>query len=325
MFRVLSITSVCWALQPAVVVQVQNTAVAQPAARGCHAMVGAGAHGVVMFGGAASCGLTPIPDLNIWKWDGARWSVLTQVPDAIGAREDALLAYDEAGSSLILVGGRRGQQVFEDTWVWNGTNWRKAADAGQGPREHAAMAYDPIRRRVVLHGGGGRSRPAPFTDTCEWDGTVWRCQSTSSGPGPRIGGAMTWSPAHKAVVLYGGFAGSAMFRDAWSWDGTRWRQVGDAGPGTTEGHVIAGGPDGLWVLPTEDGVTHKRAWKLFDGKWARTGEAGPADLIGQAVAFDARRQRLIVFGGHGPNRPANNQTVWESDGRVWSSRPSGSS
>lgn len=182
------------------------------------------------------------------------------------------------------------------------------------------MAYDPSRRRLVLHGGGGRSRPTPFAETCEWNGDVWLCQATTTGPGTRIGAGMTWSPAQRAVVLYGGFAGNSMFRDAWSWNGTRWQQVADNGPGTTEGHVIAGGNDALWILPTEEGVTNKRPWKWSGDKWVRAGDAGPADLIGQAAVFDARRQQLVVFGGHGPNQPANNPIVWEFDGRTWSSR-----
>lgn len=43
---------------------------------------------------------------------------------------------------------------------------------GPGARNVHAMAYDPVRRVVVLH--GGFHAPERFTDTWEWDGRSWR-------------------------------------------------------------------------------------------------------------------------------------------------------
>jgi hypothetical protein len=183
--------------------------------------------------------------------------------------------------------------------------------------EHAAGAFDAKRGRLVVFGGGHRSRrQAPFRNTWEWDGVTWT-QVAPQGqlPEARVGHAMTWSPRHGEVLLYGGFARQP-FRDLWAWNGTRWRRLDDAGPGSTEGPRAVAGPTGLFVLPEPPSGGRARAW-VFSDAWLQVGDDGPETLIGQAAIYDRARDRLVVLGGHTPDRPATRDEVWEFDGRTW--------
>jgi hypothetical protein len=259
----------------------------------------------------------------VWSWNGAGWTVLTTVPAEIGAREDSLLVYDTARKTLILYGGRRGSSVFADTWEWNGQSWRqRPSDTGPGMVEHAAGAFDPRRGRFVVFGGGHRNRETPYRNTWEWNGVTWT-QGAPQGqiPEARVGHAMTWSPRHGEVLLYGGFARQP-FRDLWAWSGTLWRRLHEAGPGGTEGQRAAAGPPGLFVLPESVSGRRARAW-LFADSWSQEGDDGPETLVGQGAIYDLTRGRLVVFGGHAPNRAAIGDDVWEFDGRAWTSRRRG--
>ena len=43
--------------------------------------------------------------------------------------------------------------VFGNTWEWDGAHWTQRQDIGPGARWGHAMAFDSIRRRVVIFGG----------------------------------------------------------------------------------------------------------------------------------------------------------------------------
>ncbi|MBK5297582.1 MAG: hypothetical protein JJE40_10525 [Vicinamibacteria bacterium] len=59
-----------------------------------------------------------------------------------------------------------------DTCLWDGTTWtRVTTSRALAVRQIHAMAYDPARQRVVLHGGSVDQVNA--ADTWEWDGSGW--------------------------------------------------------------------------------------------------------------------------------------------------------
>jgi len=295
-------------------VQAQNDG---PGPRSCFSIAYSRVHGTLVFGGAPSCGLTPVNDLRVWAWNGSTWQTMTTVPDAVGAREDSLLAWDSARGVLMLYGGRRGPTVFADLWEWDASGWRTAAP-GPDAVEHGAAAFDPVRGRLVLYGGSHRSRKVPFDTTWEWDGKAWSKGLSEVRPEPRVGHAMSWSPEIGAVVLYGGFGPDSPFADLWSWNGRTWRALHRAGPATSEGPVMAACGGALRVL-TEDAATESvsRVSTFKDEQWSRGVPGGPPPLTGRGVACDTVRNRLVVFGGNAMNRPASLADVWEFDGAAW--------
>lgn len=107
---------------------------------------------VVLFGGIANGeGLG-----DTWEFDGEHWlRVATDGPSPRGLNA---MAYDAARGRTVLFGGtpapRPDGTSLGDTWEWDGQRWTLIDVTGPSARDHTQMVYDPVRRAVVLHGGG---------------------------------------------------------------------------------------------------------------------------------------------------------------------------
>jgi len=114
------------------------------------------------------------------------------------------MTYDTARSRAVLFGGyvSLGNQFLGDTWEWNGSDWSLVSSSGPVGRRDHALAFDSVRDRVVLFGGGDMFI-GPRNDTWEWDGIAWT-QVATTGPSPRIRHAMAYDRQRGCTVLYGG-------------------------------------------------------------------------------------------------------------------------
>ncbi len=74
------------------------------------------------------------------------------------------------GKSVLLYGGAKGysypDDLFGDTWVWDGKLWTQVQDIGPSPRAYPAIGYDSARARVVIFGGWPGQ--IALGDTWEW-------------------------------------------------------------------------------------------------------------------------------------------------------------
>src|SRR5262249_32314354 len=66
-----------------------------------------------------------------------------------------VLAYDAARTHTLLFGGNDGTALRADTWEWDGNAWNQRAGTGPTGRAAAGLAFDGVRRRAALGGGGG--------------------------------------------------------------------------------------------------------------------------------------------------------------------------
>ena len=292
--------------------QLRSPSVQEPEGRACHSAA-AGPAGIVIWGGAAACGVDVVNDSSVWLWNGATWRAQPGPP--IPVREDALLVHDDATGTLTLMGGRRDGTAFNDIWQFDGTSWRELPlVGGPGPIQHGAAAYDPVRRRVVVFGGAvGRTLN---DSTYEWDGARWHAFA-SSGPTPRVGHGMAYSRQDGGVLLYGGF-GAEQFRDLWRWDGTRWTLLAADGPTFTEGHVIAEAGVGIFIVGAgTDGAKNIRAWQWRDGAFHAASPAGPPLRVGATATYDRSRQTLLYWGGREQASNGPSASIHEFDGTAW--------
>jgi len=70
------------------------------------------------------------------------------------------MAYDANLGSVVLFGGvdEPGSES-NDTWLWNGSNWRKIhPSTAPGVRYATNMDYDPVAKGLVLFGGFGSNQ-----------------------------------------------------------------------------------------------------------------------------------------------------------------------
>src|SRR5262245_5514132 len=114
--------------------------------------------------------------------------------------------------------------------------WTLKRTFGPTGRDSCAMAYDPLRKRVVLFGGATKNANGEFllNDTWEWDGVNWT-QVADTGPSPRRQFRMSFDYVRNTTILHGGnlSPGAGEFSpmgDTWEWDGDAWTQLANNGP-----------------------------------------------------------------------------------------------
>ena len=290
-----------------------------PPARQSHALAyDAARQRVVLFGGWREYSIFE----DTWEWDGNDWT--EQRPAGHPkARMRHAMTYDPAGGRVVLFGGYDGSDLA-DTWTFDGSTWTQVALTGPSPRYWCGMAYDAARRRVVLHGG-----TAAYTvrsDTWEWDGLVWRLQP-ASGP-TRSGHWLAYDVARQSVVLFGGYDGTATWPpDTWTFDGARWtRPSMSEAPNSRFAHamvydrarqriVMVGGSSDAH----SGGSYLDETWEWDNRGWSlRRPATSPGGRVSLAIAYDASRQRVVLFGGRSPFGLLAD--TWEWDGTAWLQR-----
>lgn len=125
---------------------------------------------VLMFGGILENGEL---SNETWLWDGETWRLAEMGEEASPSPRDApRLAFDANSGEVVLFGGRVGDQMLGDTWVWDGSSWQERhPDDAPSARAFHAMAYDPNRESVLLY--GGMTEEETLGDFWEWDGQNW--------------------------------------------------------------------------------------------------------------------------------------------------------
>ncbi len=181
---------------------------------------------IVMFGGADTFGT----GLNeTWVWDGSNWTQkfpASSPPPRFGCHD---LAYDQARQRVVLFGcGTSATSKFNDTWLWDGTNWTQQFPNHAPPANDAfGIAYDALAQHTLVFGGAGIG-DVSLNDTWAWDGTDWTQQLPSVvPPTPRWFPGMAYHEALGKIVMFGGSGPTLAFLkgDTWLWDGSNWMQT----------------------------------------------------------------------------------------------------
>lgn len=165
---------------------------------------------VILHGGTSA---NPIADTilsDTWEWDGTAWR---EIANAKGPpRAQHQIVYDENREVMVLFGGveSRGSAPV-DTWEFYGTEWRRVANDGPpGARQFPILAYDPLRRAIILTSGGanpGGGFPdwKYSNDVWEWNGEVWlEVPVEGTLPTPVVGATGTYDPSRGQLVQFGG-------------------------------------------------------------------------------------------------------------------------
>ena len=293
----------------------------------------------LLFGGWNHRGSTTevVYPNDLWAWDGSGWRVLEPPPNTprpIG-RDVPVLAYDEARQRVVMFGGRgdgKGETPtwLTDVWEWDGTRWYRVTNTGMPPILHPMAGYDPARRHVVVAGGafltetGGFAR---FARTLwEWDGSRWAVRDTLA-PENYFPGALS-TTRDGAIIILGGRP-NGVNRDAprapsrsWIFIGSTWNEREEA-PAFNNLQAVAGAPDGtLYMYQSWESWLTSPLMHVRDtsGAWRRVESSlNPGVRNTQALAWDSRRNRLVLFGGATRDQRHLDDT-WEFDGRAWIKR-----
>lgn len=275
---------------------------------------------IVLFGGA---GISKVYG-ETWEWENNNWVRVSTAGPA--PRTFAAMTYDGARKQIVLFGGNRvlfgndkEQDTFlNDTWTWDGKEWKKIAITGPSGRAEAGMAFDQKRGRIVLFGGYNRSNGEinRWGDTWEWDGAKWQSRSVQ-GPSPQSGTSIVYDELRSVVVFWGQNAERTR-GETWEWDGQQWTQIRTAVSDRrynaamtydkAKNKVIRfGGWDGK--RRTSD------TWEYSGISWTKIDTSGPAARNHSAMVYEVQNNRSVLFGGHDGENVFGD--TWAFDGQHW--------
>ncbi len=159
------------------------------------------------------------------------------------------------------------------------------------------------------------------------DCAQWSPRSTF-GPGARAAHTMAYDAARGRAVLFGGYreasANQEAMGDTWLWNGTDWEPANATiAPSkrfysamvydSARQRVVLFG--GAVNAPTRLDMLGD-TWEWDGRTWTQRSTGGPPARYLHAMAYDAARQRVVLFGGLTVNGPRD-QDTWEWDGATW--------
>ena len=297
------------------------TANPAPAPRAGHAMAYDPDRGrIVLFGGLNSAAALD----DTWEYGGGIWTMVSNVGPS--ARWDHTLAFDAERHVIVLHGGTTGDDTLSDTWEWDGTAWtQRAPMLSPAARAYHALAYDSAHDSVVLFGGQNTVGVRSDTWEISGGGHVWSERHPALSPSARSGVALAYDSARARAVLFGGWSGSSRLSDTWQWDGDNWTQAAPPNsPPARSNHALVYDPArGVVVLFGGYGASSPYfladTWEWDGSTWTqRTPTNAPPARSDHALAYDAVRGRVLLFGGHGSSGPLSD--TWEWDGITWTQR-----
>lgn len=342
-----------------------RTGVAGPASTGeARLAYDAGRQKMVLWGGG-----NWTTAQQVWEYDASvpSWTNRTPAGTLPCGVEDVGLAYDVARARTVLFGGVGsacvGNSYTNQVWDWAGnpaaapgtwTNRTVGTAAVPSGRKYHAMAYDPVRRKVVLYGGltdGGVAggTVTALSDTWEMDPDTgnWTEVLVTSAPGARYDAAMAYDAARGKTILFGGNkytpgppATNTFDAETWQWSGTTWTKLSPAtSPGARAYHamvayrragtdriLMVGGAGSLVGTDTTwewDGAANAGA-----GNWTnRTPVSGGPTVRGfSGLAWDPDRQLVAMYGGYDYTLmapPYDDDDLWTWDGATltWTQVP----
>lgn len=148
----------------------------------------------------------------------------------------------------------------------------------------------------------------------------------TSGPGARWGFDMAYDRQRGVTLLCGGNDDQSTLSDLWEFNGSNWTRRSTSGPARQYHAVAFDESRGVLVLfggdgPSGSGMTaFNETWEWDGVQWTLRASDGPSARRSHAMAYDAARQVVVLFGGW-----SNEQVLgdtWEWDGSTWSQRSS---
>ena len=278
---------------------------------------------MIMYGGRHSDekGLNEVWSLSL---SGApTWQLLNPTGTPPHPRHEHAMIYDPVNHRMVVYGGETettwvATTYFNDAWSLdlNGTpEWNLIAATGAVPpgRSSLVSIYDPVRQRMVIHGGGGAiySPTTPLYALSLAGPPVWTSlPQPDPGPGFSSEHAAVYDSLHDALVVFGGGANPSSRTWSYSLTNQNWQQLASMTPhafsaaalDTRRHRMLIQGSTDLW---NQTKLRDFWALSLESSTWTQISppqlQQWPGPRRFHAGAYDPVRDRLIVHGGHQMN------------------------
>ena len=260
---------------------------------------------IILFGGADEAKVYG----DTWDFSNGKWKKindngpLPRTFPCMASADNYILLF--GGNAVLFGNDKNPVHYLDDTWKFQDGNWKKIElNVHPDARAEAAMAYDPVRKKILLFGGRMAGEKWVAGDTWEFDGNKWQ-QIKKSGPTPRSGAVMVYNTRRKQIILFGGNPVISKEKDyngpMWSWDGNDWKQmdVKDSlifnscmAYNTTENFILRfGGWNGKERV--------NDTWVFKDKEWEKLNvEKSPAARNHSIMVYNPESNSFFLFGGH---------------------------
>lgn len=180
-------------------------------ARTEHALAPIPGVGYLLFGGADAAG--PRGDTYVFTLSPRLqrgWAADRSAGSVVAPRWGHAMALDVERGTIVLFGGRDGQQVFGDTWEYNPASvprWTERQPRVSPPARFGhELTYDPERGTIVLTGGSGASAGGTLGDTWEWNAAenLWVRRLPERSMPPRAGHVAFFDAQRSELLCFGG-------------------------------------------------------------------------------------------------------------------------
>jgi hypothetical protein len=199
-----------------------------------------------------------------------RTPATSQSPVLPAAAEDCAMIYDPVAHRLVLFGGKNdANQNVNEVWALdlNQNLWQQIMVEGETPppSEDHAVIYDPASHRMILHGGEDG-----LTTNKTWAFDLktnrWRNMTAQSGAPAREDHTAIFDSREKRMVIFGGR--------------------------NNDGQVDNVNIDEISALDLDPESPRFEKWRSLPG-----GDKHPLGRSDHAAVFDARENRMIIYGG----------------------------
>jgi hypothetical protein len=239
----------------------------------------------------------------------------------------------DADRGALLVEGGFANKVAElpnldyETMEWDGAlgQWTNLSRAdGFGPIGNRPMAYDS-KSKVVLATGTNLPGDGPWSWTAELGWKNLRAPGQVFEGPTRTGGGSVYDISRDRWIVSGGYTETA----TWEWDGGAWQKSMAPPPGGTT--QLAGARlvyddkrAAVYSVGNRDRGTSPWLYDVAQNRWIAQPSSGPSPLPREwaGVAYDARRDRVMVFGGFALNGTGGGNTFgdlaeWDPASGAW--------
>ncbi len=299
-----------------------------PPRRAHHALVYDEANArVLLSGGSTPNGGQCCTFFNdLWSFDGKEW---TELPSSGPMMSGMRLVWDSRAKQVVSFGGfSHDNQPMSDLRVLRAGAWTTHGPNGPVPSAEGGFVYDSARGRFIAFGGSGGQGQANSATWAFANGT-WTEVETIAPP-PRQAMAMAYDERRGVAVMFGGMGIGApptpppSFGDTYEFR-TRWRKINYSGERPSPRHSAGFAYDakrGRMIL--FGGIDAKGfrgdTWSWDGERWTKLldeSPTGPEPRGMGYLAYDKKRDRVVLFGGRKGWPDGDLNDTWEFDGKAW--------
>ncbi len=165
---------------------------------------------------------------DTWAYDPVAntWTELKPSGTLPSPRQPDGMLYDPATGRILVFGGAGGETGAQnDIWAYEptGNRWIELNPRGPRPEKRwgAGIAYDAMRRQVILFGGSPADQSKYYADTWLYDvaGNAWtELKPSGTLPSPRAGALLKYFEATDQVIMFAGLGPSGDLKDLWAFE-----------------------------------------------------------------------------------------------------------